>query len=291
MEDFELEFKRNTLDELSDLYGELNDTLANKSFQDIDDQDIDQIFRIVHSVKGNAKACEFNELKDIAHLFENLLIKVRDDGVHYSEGLHDITLEFTDRTQEAIDFLKNDIEFPLDFSKLTNIIDSFENIAYHDSKTEQLSDDDDSDDLDFNGHNLSKGNVAINVLIVDDDPSVAEIISYYLSTKFKANIQMAENGKAALELCQSQEFHLIISDFKMPIMNGGEFIQQLRDENSPNKLTPIIFLSGYRPQLSPEQSMWEDVFFVEKPFNEAKILYYTKCSLELKEAKLYANVS
>lgn len=279
MEDFEKEFKLNTLAELSDLFIELNDIIRRRAWEDFTNEDIDNVFRIVHSVKGNSKACELNEIADISHTFENLLIQARDGETPYTKHFHEITLEYCDRTQEAVEFLEKDLSHPLNFSSIENMIEKYH---FHPEETHKPS------ASHHRPHELSRGLAEINVLVVDDDPDVAEILEVILKRGFKANITVAANGEDALIMCAQKEFHIILCDFKMPIMNGGEFIYHLRHKSNTNKKTPVLFISGYKPQLSPEQITWEDVFFLEKPFSESKILYYARCGLELKEAKLFS---
>ena len=63
-----------------------------------------------------------------------------------------------------------------------------------------------------------------SVLIVDDDPIIRKIHRVLLS-KFTTEIQVAENGKEAVELYRSGAlFDLVLMDKDMPIMNGLEVI-------------------------------------------------------------------
>jgi PleD family two-component response regulator len=60
------------------------------------------------------------------------------------------------------------------------------------------------------------------VLVVDDDTVIRKIHSMILS-KFPVEIQVAKNGKEAVDLFRSGAFFdLVLMDFEMPIMNGFE---------------------------------------------------------------------
>ena len=79
------------------------------------------------------------------------------------------------------------------------------------------------------------------VLLVDDNlngilarQSVLEELGYI--------VLAARSGVEALKLVDEQKFDLIITDFKMPSMNGQELIAHLRQKGIQ---TPIILLSGY----------------------------------------------
>lgn len=276
MEDFEKEFKRNTLIELSDLLLELQDILQAKGWEDFTQEDMDNVFRVVHSIKGNSKSCELTVISDISHTFENLLIHARDGETPYTKHFHEITLEYCDRMQEAVENLQRDLNYQVEFSTIESMIEKFHLNPNPDKNLNK----------NLHPHDLGKGLAEISVLVVDDDPDVSEILEVILKNGFKANIVTAVNGEDALIMCAQKEFHIILCDFKMPIMNGGEFIHHLRNKSNANRRTPVLFISGYRPKLSAEQNTWEDVFFIEKPFSESKILYYARCGLELKEAKL-----
>lgn len=61
-----------------------------------------------------------------------------------------------------------------------------------------------------------------SVLVVDDDAVIRKIHSMILS-KFPVEIQVAKNGKEAVDLYRSGAFFdLVLMDFEMPIMNGFE---------------------------------------------------------------------
>lgn len=71
----------------------------------------------------------------------------------------------------------------------------------------------------------------INVLIVEDDPMVAQINKKYVNSieGFKV-IGYSNNGEDALDFCQKHAVQLIILDIYMPKLNGIEFLKILRRE-------------------------------------------------------------
>jgi DNA-binding NtrC family response regulator len=107
------------------------------------------------------------------------------------------------------------------------------------------------------------------ILVVDDEPQVAETIRQILVlTGFY--VQTAENGKQAIErLRTDQEIDLVITDMKMPEMDGVEllkFIRQVREN------LPVIILTGHgtleNALDSVEQGAWD---YVLKPFRVEKL--------------------
>ena len=80
-----------------------------------------------------------------------------------------------------------------------------------------------------------------NVLVVDDEPDVAEMISYCVS-QWGYAVSTAEGGDQAIDLARATRFDLAICDLTMPGMDGIETARALRD------LTPtmrIIIVTGY----------------------------------------------
>lgn len=64
---------------------------------------LQEIFRIFHNVKGNAKAVGFMELSDFAHKVENLLGRVRDGKLSLNQDIIDVLLEANDAIGDGLD--------------------------------------------------------------------------------------------------------------------------------------------------------------------------------------------
>jgi len=89
------------------------------------------------------------------------------------------------------------------------------------------------------------------ILLVDDDQDFLEI----LSTKLKGqgfNIEIAKNGKEALEKLQNIKPDLIILDVMMPEMNGIDTAIELAKNFNLNEVK-FIFLTNYGEDNWPEE--------------------------------------
>jgi CheY-like chemotaxis protein len=94
------------------------------------------------------------------------------------------------------------------------------------------------------------------ILLVDDNKlgliarkSVLEDAGHRITT--------ALEGQEALERFTRETFELVITDYKMPRMNGLELIRRIRERSGP---TPIILISGYADALGmTEESTGADV--------------------------------
>lgn len=88
-------------------------------------------------------------------------------------------------------------------------------------------------------NNLSE----LPVLIVEDDRQNIEIIRILIHSK-GIQTRHAENGREAVDLCQSQPFCAILMDLRMPEMDGFEAARLIRNEGNLNGDTPIIALTA-----------------------------------------------
>lgn len=79
------------------------------------------------------------------------------------------------------------------------------------------------------------------ILIVDDN-DLGLVARKSVLAELGHEIVTTSLPHEALEMCSIQKFDLIITDFKMPRMNGIEFIRHLR---LVNKTVPVILLSGF----------------------------------------------
>ncbi len=83
-----------------------------------------------------------------------------------------------------------------------------------------------------------------NILLVDDESFVVDGIESVITWKELAidNVYKASNGAMALELLETIKMDIIVTDMKMPIMDGIEFISKLREMNYDAK---VIILSSF----------------------------------------------
>src|SRR5580704_13925384 len=98
------------------------------------------------------------------------------------------------------------------------------------------------------------------VLLVDDNRQ-GLIARRSLLQELGYNISTATSGDEALELFSKQNFDVVVTDYKMPRMNGVELIKRIRGAQSGVR---IILLSGFVEPLGlTEQSTGADVVIVK----------------------------
>lgn len=81
------------------------------------------------------------------------------------------------------------------------------------------------------------------ILVVDDSPDSLEILNILLGAE-GAQVMTASGGHKALNLVQSHDFDLIISDISMPEMDGYELMTKLRADQRMARV-PAIALTGF----------------------------------------------
>ncbi|MCA9190372.1 MAG: response regulator [Planctomycetales bacterium] len=87
------------------------------------------------------------------------------------------------------------------------------------------------------------------VLLVDDNPTLLRALGRVLEERF--DIETAESGTRALEMLEQEAFDVLISDFKMPSMNGIQLVTQVQKE-WPN--TRCMILTGNQDEDSLNQA-------------------------------------
>jgi two-component system, cell cycle sensor histidine kinase and response regulator CckA len=107
------------------------------------------------------------------------------------------------------------------------------------------------------------------ILVVDDEPSVLELVGKMLRRQGYAVVTHSRaDGALAWATEHPGEAHLVISDVVMPGMNGLELAEALR-----NRIPglPILFVSGY-PDRVPRSLVSPVAPLLQKPFTPAQLL-------------------
>jgi two-component system, chemotaxis family, chemotaxis protein CheY len=81
-----------------------------------------------------------------------------------------------------------------------------------------------------------------NVLIVEDSPTMRQLISFALKRLRGVRIVEANDGVDGLKKLSSERFDLILTDINMPIMDGLKLVSLVRNDAS-YKDTPIIVIT------------------------------------------------
>ncbi|MGB2804666.1 MAG: response regulator [Candidatus Zixiibacteriota bacterium] len=116
------------------------------------------------------------------------------------------------------------------------------------------------------------------ILIVDDEENILHSLKR-LFRKEEYDILTAKSGAEGLKILDSHDMDLIISDLKMPIMNGVEFLAQAKERN-PDALR--IMLTGHADVKAMMDAIDQgEVYrFLLKPWNDDELRITIKQALE-----------
>ena len=111
----------------------------------------------------------------------------------------------------------------------------------------------------------------IKILYVDDEPINTKLFEISFRNKF--SVVTAENGLQALDvLDRNSDTKVVLSDMKMPVMNGFEFIEKAREKHPDKK---YFILTGF--EINDE---------IQKAINDGLIVKYFRKPLSMKEIEL-----
>ncbi len=129
------------------------------------------------------------------------------------------------------------------------------------------------------------------ILVVDDEINIRELIKEFLEEEGNFQIITASNGREALELFQkhSREIAIIMSDIKMPLMDGLELLRELR-AIEPEAV--VVMISALTDIQSAINAMDRGAYsYITKPFKVSELLIMVRRAVEkrklLLENKMY----
>lgn len=118
-------------------------------------------------------------------------------------------------------------------------------------------------------------NTPARILIVDDEPSITEFVSYAMQKEGYLT-EIASDGEEALRKIEQQHFDLFILDIMLPGIDGYELCRRIRAKMS----TPILFLSARDTELNKVFGLElgaDD--YLAKPFGVRELLARTRALL------------
>jgi two-component system chemotaxis response regulator CheY len=121
----------------------------------------------------------------------------------------------------------------------------------------------------------------IRVLVVDDSPTMRQLIVFALRRLSGLQIDEAGDGVAALKKLSTDQYDLLVTDINMPIMDGLKLISLLRNDSQYNAL-PIIVITTEGADLDRERATALGANeYITKPIQTARIIEVTRQLLAL----------
>ena len=101
------------------------------------------------------------------------------------------------------------------------------------------------------------------ILIVDDEVRITNILKINFRDKY--NVLTANSGRKALEILESEPVNLVITDIRMPQMDGNTLIQEIK---KTNPTLPVIVLTAYGSIENAIETIKQGAYdYIQKPIN------------------------
>jgi len=101
-----------------------------------------------------------------------------------------------------------------------------------------------------------------SILIVDDEFGLAEMLRELL-TELEYDVEVAINGRAALDVLNTRRVDLVITDLMMPVMDGSELARSIRGEPRFQHI-PILLMTSLPTAAPRDGALYDHV--LRKPF-------------------------
>ncbi len=114
--------------------------------------------------------------------------------------------------------------------------------------------------------------VTSRVIVVDDDPSILELLKALLEAE-GYQVMAFDSAPAALQAALTQHPNAAVIDLMMPGMNGKDLVQALKVDSTTRDI-PVLICSAYYGDLRRCASEFgqEDIFYLRKPFRIEELL-------------------
>ena len=122
------------------------------------------------------------------------------------------------------------------------------------------------------------------ILVIDDEPGMREMLSYELEQQ-GYKVITAKNGKEGKEKFTKDDFDLVITDMKMPGMDGIQVLKEIKTFLDPN--VEVIIMTGYGTMESAIESFRQNAYdYINKPFSIDEISHVIRKALERRNYRL-----
>ncbi|MDZ4202283.1 MAG: response regulator [Gallionella sp.] len=126
----------------------------------------------------------------------------------------------------------------------------------------------------------TSSSAAVAILCVDDEPNILSALKRLLHRQ-GYRVSTAESGAEGLQVLEQQPVDLVLSDMRMPQMDGAQFLEQVR-QRWPD--TVRVLLTGYADVESTMAAInkGEIYRYIAKPWDDNDVLFLVKHAMERK---------
>jgi DNA-binding NtrC family response regulator len=122
--------------------------------------------------------------------------------------------------------------------------------------------------------------MAERILVVDDEPNMLRLLKTILMDKTGYEVDTTNTPLEVEKLLKEQSYDLVVSDLKMPLVDGIDLIDIIKKIDAQ---IPIIIITAYGTMETAEEAIQKGAYdFITKPFRKENILITIKRALEWK---------
>ena len=122
--------------------------------------------------------------------------------------------------------------------------------------------------------------MADQILVVDDEPNMLRLLKTILMDKTGYEVTTTNNPLEVSKLLQEKPYDLVVSDLKMPLVDGMDLIDIIKKIDVQ---LPIVIITAYGTLEPAEEAVQKGEYdFITKPFRKDTILITIKRALEWK---------
>lgn len=119
------------------------------------------------------------------------------------------------------------------------------------------------------------------VLIVEDSPTMRQLISFALKRILEIRVVEANDGVDGLKKLSTEKFDLILTDINMPVMDGLKLVSLVRNDAN-YKNTPIVVITTEGAQEDRERALALGANdYLSKPIQPNRILEVARTLLKI----------
>lgn len=252
-------------EECTELLDLVRSNLENVNFNNYTN-DINEIFRAIHTIKGSAGIFGFQEIVSLTHLAEDLLDEIRVDKIRFDAELQELLIHLTD----ILETLSEKMVYKLSIDSYTkSIMESLEN-----DLKEQL--------LPTSQKRIEKKVIekiqiqpiikaeTKKIILIVDDSSMIRSVASKAAENAGFNFVTANDGHEGLVKVKQQKFDLIFSDINMPQMGGLEMVEKIRQIDGCQFIPIVMLTTETKEELKSIGKALGVKAWMVKPFNKEK---------------------
>ena len=178
-----------------------------------DAESYDELFRMVHSLKGTAGSYNFHEITRIAHGMEDVMLALMERKQFNLPSTLEVLLKFIDILRDTVEELISTKSAPLDIDERLDVL-----------RAQIFTE-------------------SFNILVVEPSKLYASMVQYSLEG-ISINFTFTQDGLQALDNLLAQKYDLLITSLESTRLNGDALVAALRLVHNFNKKIKTVLITS-----------------------------------------------